>query len=265
MSWGTTEQIEHFYDSTKSNTYYGRIILNELIAQLVAIQAVDLEIDKIDSAVKSEQNKLDDRISALAEREATINELQAKITSYEQETRTLEDEIADKISHVRERQSKMMQVQTGREQTALLKEIEDAKKNAKENEEKMLSLMEDTEKLKIQSEEEQNLLKGEKKLVAEETENVRSNIEKIKKGKKTKDNERKKQAKKIKENTLRKYNTLRDRRNGLAVVNVISGVCQGCFMAIPPQRFNMLLRGDTMFDCPTCQRIMYYAPPIEGE
>ncbi len=237
--------------------------MNELIAQLAVIQAIDLEIDKIDSAVKLEQNRLDDRISALAEREATINELEAKITAFEQENRTLEDEVADKMSHIRERQAKMMQVQTGREQTALLKEIEDAKKNAKENEEKMISLMEDTEKLKIQSTEEQNLLKGEKKLVAEETENVRSNIEKIKKGKKAKDTERNKQAKKIKENILRKYNTLRERRNGLAVVNVVAGVCQGCFMAIPPQKFNMLLRGDTMFDCPTCQRIMYYAPPAE--
>lgn len=234
--------------------------MNEDIAQLVTLQAIDLEIDKIDSAVKSEQNRLDDRISALAVREATINELLEKITACEKENRTLEDEVADKMSHVRERQSKMMQVQTGREQTALLKEIEDAKKNAKENEEKMILLLEEMEKLRARSEEEQNLLKGEKKLVAEETENVRSNIEKINKGKKAKDSERSRQAKKIKENTLRKYNTLRERRNGLAVVNVVGGVCQGCFMAIPPQRFNMLLRGDMMFDCPTCQRIMYYAP-----
>lgn len=234
--------------------------MNEDIAQLVTLQAIDLEIDKIDSAVKSEQNRLDDRISALAVREATINELLEKITACEKENRTLEDEVADKMSHVRERQSKMMQVQTGREQTALLKEIEDAKKNAKENEEKMILLMEEMEKLRSRSEEEQNLLKGEKKLVAEETENVRSNIEKINKGKKAKDSERSRQAKKIKDNTLRKYNTLRERRNGLAVVNVVGGVCQGCYMAIPPQRFNMLLRGDMMFDCPTCQRIMYYAP-----
>ncbi len=237
--------------------------MNEDITQLVAIQAIDLEIDKIDSAVKAEQTRLDERISALAKRETTINDLQGKITAFEMENRTLEDEVADKMSHVRERQSKMMQVQTGREQTALLKEIEDAKKNVKENEEKMITLMEDTEKLKAQSEEEQNLLKGEKKLVAEETENVRGNIEKINKGKKAKVADRSRQAKKIKNNTLRKYNTLRDRRNGLAVVNVVSGVCQGCFMAIPPQKFNMLLRGDVMFDCPTCQRIMYYAPPVE--
>lgn len=239
--------------------------MNEHIAQLVALQAIDQEIDLIEGKIKSEQNGLDEQISALARREAVINELQEKISSCEKEVRTLEDEVAEKMNHVRERQSKMMQVQTGREQTALLKEIEDAKKNAKENEEKIISLMEEAEKLKEKAEEEKNLLKGEKQLVAEETEKVRTNIEKINKGKRSKDNERKRQAKQIKDNLLRKYDTLRERRNGLAVVNVVDGVCQGCYMAIPPQKFNMLLRGDLMFDCPTCQRIMYYTPPTEED
>ncbi len=237
--------------------------MNELITQLVALQAIDREVALIDTAIKSEQNGLDDRISALAERESVINELLEKITTSEKESRTLEDEVADKMNHVRERQSKMMQVQTGREQTALLKEIEDAKKSAKENEEKVVALMEEAETLKEKAGTEQNLLKGEKKIVAEETEKVRVNIESINKGKKTKDNHRKKQAALVKKNLLRKYDTLRERRNGTAVVNVVDGVCQGCFMSIPPQKYNMLLKGDQMFDCPTCQRIMYYCPPVE--
>jgi len=36
-------------------------------------------------------------------------------------------------------------------------------------------------------------------------------------------------------------------------------------MAIPPQQYNLLLRGDEHFDCPTCQRIMYYEPVEEVE
>lgn len=237
--------------------------MNDILTQLVDLQNLDLEIDQIDNAIKAEQSGLDERISALAKREALINELQEKITSQQQESRTLEAEMADKMDHVRERQSKMMQVQTGREQTALLKEIEDAKKDAKEKEERIVDLMESIEKLTAQMEEEKNLLKGEKELVAEETEKVRSNIESINKGKKEKDNYRNEQAKNLKTSLLRKYDTLRQRRNGLAVVNVLDGVCQGCFMAIPPQKFNMLLKGDQMFDCPTCQRLIYHKPVDE--
>lgn len=239
--------------------------MNEFLTQLVELQAIDLQIDQIDNAVKVEQNGLDERISALADRETLITSLEEQIASEQSESRTLEAEMADKMDHVRERQSKMMQVQTGREQTALLKEIEDAKKSAKENEEKIVVLMESTEKLTTQIEEEKNLLKGEKKLVAEETEKVRKNIESINKGKKSKDNARNKQAKEIKASVLNKYDTLRQRRNGLAVVNVLDGVCQGCFMSIPPQKYNVLLRGDQMFACPTCQRLMYHEAPVLEE
>ena len=239
--------------------------MNEILIQLVTLQTLDLEIDQIDDAIKAEQNGLDERMSALAKREALINELKEKISSQQKESRTLEDEMADKMDHVRERQSKMMQVQTGREQTALLKEIEDAKKSAKENEEKIMVLMESIEKLTAQMEEEKNLLKGEKQLVTEETDKVRANIEAINKSKKKKDAKRTDQAGKIKKSLLRKYDTLRQHRNGLAVINVVDGVCQGCFMAVPPQRFNMLLKGDEIFACPTCQRLNYYVPPILEE
>ncbi len=173
--------------------------------------------------------------------------------------------MADKMDHVRERQSKMMQVQTGREQTALLKEIEDAKKSAKENEEKIMVIMESIEMMTAQMEEEKNLLKGEKQLVTEETDKVRANIEAINKGKKKKDTMRATRPKKSKNHCLRKYDTLRQHRNGLAVINVVDGVCQGCFMALPPQRFNMLLKGDEIFACPTCQRLNYYIPPVAEE
>ncbi len=239
--------------------------MNEILTQLVDLQTIDLEIDKIDSSIKVEQDGLDKRIFALAEREKLINELQEKITSQQQESRTLEAEMSDKMAHVRERQSKMMQVQTGREQTALLKEIEDAKKSAKDNEDKIVAIMESIETLTAQIDEEKNMLKGEKKLVAEETEKVRSTIESINKGKKEKDKVRATQASAIKGSLLKKYDTLRTRRNGLAVINVVDGVCQGCYMALPPQKFNMLLKGDQIFDCPTCQRLIYYTPPVEEE
>ena len=125
--------------------------------------------------------------------------------------------------------------------------------------------MTEIEKLTGEVNAEKALLKGEKELVSEETEKVRDTIENINKGKKTKGSKRQKQVKEIQEGLLRKYDTLRERRKGLAVVNVVQGVCQGCFMNIPPQQFNQLLKGDKILDCPTCQRILYYQPEAETE
>jgi predicted nucleic acid-binding Zn-ribbon protein len=232
--------------------------LNELIEQLVALQEIDLVIDKIDGEIKQEQDGLDGRISSLVEREGRISEQEALIEELEKERRTLEDEMADKIAHVKERQSKMMQVQTSREQTALLKEIEDAKKNVKENEEKIVSIMEQVENLTTETTEEKNILKTEKSLVNEEKKKVKTVIDELSKGKKTKKNKRDKQAGAVNGSMIQKYEILRERRNGLAIVNVLDGVCQGCFMNLPPQKYNMLLRGDQVLECPSCQRLIYH-------
>ena len=232
--------------------------MNELTEKLVSLQEMDLKIDLIDNEIKQEQEELDKRISALAGRESLISTLEEDIDELEKERRTLEDEMTDKIGHVKERQSKMMLVQTSREQTALLKEIEDAKRNVKENEEKIVSIMEQVEKLSAEMTEEKNIFKADKSLVTEETEKVGTTIGKLNKGKKTKQNKRDKQANTVEKTRISKYDLLRDRRNGLAIVNVLDGVCQGCFMNLPPQQYNMLLRGDVLLECPSCQRLIYH-------
>lgn len=232
--------------------------MNELIEQLVSLQAMDLVIDKIDKEIKQEQDELDGRITTVAEREKRITDQEGQIEELEKERRTLEDEMTDKIGHVKERQSKMMQVQTSREQTALLKEIEDAKKNVKENEEKIVTIMEQVEKLTGETTEEKTVLKTEKALVDEEKEKVKKAIDGLNKGKKTKKNKRDKQAQAVNGTMIKKYELLRERRNGLAIVDVQDGVCQGCFMNLPPQKYNMLLRGDQILECPSCQRLMYH-------
>lgn len=232
--------------------------MNELTEKLVSLQEIDLKIDLIDNEIRQEQEELDKRISALAERESLISTLETKIEELEKERRTLEDEMTDKIANVKERQSKMMQVQTSREQTALLKEIEDAKRNVKENEEKIVAIMEQVEKLTTEVTEEKNILKGDKSIVSEETEKVGSTIDSLNRGKKTKQNKRDKQAQEVEKVKIRKYDLLRERRNGLAIVNVLDGVCQGCFMNLPPQQYNILLRGDQLLECPSCQRLIYH-------
>ena len=232
--------------------------MNELIEQLVALQEIDLVIDKIDGEIQQEQDELDARIAALTERQERIKEQEALIGELEKERRTLEDEMADKVAHVKERQSKMMQVQTSREQTALLKEIEDAKKNVKENEEKIVEIMERVEKLTGETSEEKNVLKTEKSQADSQKKKVKKIVDELNKGKKTKKNKRDKQAGAINGSMVQKYEILRERRNGLAIVNVVEGVCQGCFMNLPPQKYNMLLRGDQVLECPSCQRLIYH-------
>jgi len=53
------------------------------------------------------------------------------------------------------------------------------------------------------------------------------------------------------------------KRDGLAVVPINDSVCQGCYMALPPQQVNEVRKADKLNLCPTCQRILYYKEPEE--
>jgi predicted nucleic acid-binding Zn-ribbon protein len=237
--------------------------LNEEIKQLTELQVIDLEIAKLDAEITAEKEALAKRQKAFTDHQSTIEELQEKIAAADGQRREIEAELADELSRIKERQSKMMQVQTNREYQSLLKEIEDCKKNIKEKEEEVVRLMESSEaNAKIMAEQ-ASQTEEEEKTLADENKKVQKRAAEVE-GKKAKIvAKRESKAKDINAAALRKYDLLRTRRNGKAVVGVVNGICQGCFMSIPPQHFNDILKGDRILNCPTCQRILYYSPENE--
>jgi hypothetical protein len=64
---------------------------------------------------------------------------------------------------------------------------------------------------------------------------------------------------------ITRYELIFARRGGTAVVEVTGGICQGCYMNIPPQLWNEIIRSEKVNLCPSCQRILYYKPAMEQE
>jgi len=58
-------------------------------------------------------------------------------------------------------------------------------------------------------------------------------------------------------NILRRYEQIRDRRDGLAIVEARDGNCHGCFVALRPQQYNQCLKVETLESCPICNRFLY--------
>lgn len=239
--------------------------MNEEIKQLTELQVIDLEIAMFDAEISAEQEALIESEKAFDERQASIIELKEKIAAAEAQRREIEAGLSDEMSRIKERQSKMMQVQTNREYQSLLKEIEDGKKSTKEKEDEIVSIMETSEaNSKIMAEQE-TLTLDEKKALDEISGKAKKLAAKIEKKKAKFVAQRAALAKEINASVLRQYDMLRARRNGKAVVGVVKGVCQGCFMSIPPQHYNNILKGDRMLNCPTCQRILFHDPESTEE
>ena len=61
------------------------------------------------------------------------------------------------------------------------------------------------------------------------------------------------------------YERVRKGRRGIAVAEAVDGRCTACNMAMRLQFFQDLKRGDQILSCESCQRILYYNPPVPVE
>jgi uncharacterized protein len=232
--------------------------LNEEISKLIDLQGIDSEIDSFDQQIKAKEQEVVAREQSIADKEAEVSSLNIQMEELAQNQRNLKSELEDAQARIKDRQNKMMQVQTSREHQALLKEIEENKKLIKASEEKTLQIMEQLQELEKKSAELSNLCAGEKELLSEETDNAKKAVSKIATRKKSVLERREALAPEIVPGTLKRYDMLRLKRSGVAVVPTKNGICQGCFMTIPPQQNNEVRKGEKLNFCPTCQRILYH-------
>ncbi len=72
-------------------------------------------------------------------------------------------------------------------------------------------------------------------------------------------------SKQIEARLSKLYNTLKEKRRGVGVVNVRNETCQGCFLNIPPQMYNEVQKNNTLIQCPNCNRILYWEENGKGK
>jgi len=234
--------------------------LKENIRNLMALQSIDLQVRKLDEEMASGDAELLKRQARIGELQQDIEELRQRGEACDKRKRELESEIEDELARIKDRQAKMMNVQTNREYQSLLKEIEDGKETNKQREDETVLLMEEIESINKKVTELQNVCDSEEKLLEEERQNVQEQTKKLSEQKESVIKERDDMAKQVAANILKRYELLREKRNGLAIVGVTRGVCQGCNMNIPPQLFNNLLKEQELLTCPICNRMMFHKP-----
>ncbi|MDD3620480.1 MAG: C4-type zinc ribbon domain-containing protein [Desulfobulbaceae bacterium] len=239
--------------------------MNEEITKLIDLQAIDSEIDGFDQEIHAMEQEITALEQSIADKENKISLCREESEQLERQQRELKTGMEESFARIKDRQNKMMQVQTSREHQALLKEIEENKKMIKTQEDRILQLIEQVEQLGQDAAELEGLIAEEKELLLGKKEEVKKAVNKINSRKTVVMGKREALAPALQPNTLQRYTMLRERRNGTAVVPTRNGVCQGCFMTIPPQQENEVRKGEKLNFCPTCQRILYYLEEEEAE
>ncbi|MCS7149485.1 MAG: C4-type zinc ribbon domain-containing protein [Caldimicrobium sp.] len=232
--------------------------MQEDIMRLIELQRLDLEIIKLERAMADIPQSLQKAKKESEIKGERLSKIESQIEEKERQKRLFEEELQEEQKRLKQTQARLTQIRGSREYQVLLREIDEMKRIIKQKEEEILKMMEEIESLQRDKEKILEELSEVRKTLEEETnkfEDFKRTLEKEREGLLAR---RSNIAGKISQSILKKYQLIVQKKGGIGIAGVDNGICEGCFMAIPPQLYNELQKDNRYHECPHCKRLIYY-------
>ena len=230
----------------------------KFLAELQSLDGIIRRLEEEKNTVPLEISELRRKIDGIQEESV---KLESELEESRKERRKKEREVEEKIEVLDKYRSQKNQVKTNDAYSALLKEIQDVEGEKTELEESILIFMERGEELSGLLEKKKSILARSGEELSHLEEEDRKRIAELEKELSRCLEQRGSTALKVDASLLPLYERIRKAKDGLAFVLVKGGTCQGCFMELPPQMVNELMKGDKIVTCERCSRLLYW----EGE
>ncbi len=196
---------------------------------------------------------------------AVVTELGDALDALENERRELARELGQERENVVKAEERLPAIKTQKEYVAVLKEVDTAKKNVRDLEQRIAGKDDEINRLAQEKQEKDEELSAQEEKVSERKGDIDEQLRQIDTALSSREDERKALFDRLPRMLGKRYQMLVDRRAGLAVVEARDGACLGCNMQLPPQSFNELFRNDEVLTCPHCNRIIYLDPETPGQ
>ncbi len=231
--------------------------IQEEIHELIRLQEIDtklLEIHEKKTELEEEIQKVREPLSRMENERDDLNQ---KVEELSKEVRALEQNVPDQEERIRKSREKLPQITTQKEYFAVLKEIETMERDKENLEESLLKkmgtleeLQSERDRLTAQCREEEKTFQEKRDRMIEEHSHYDTETEKL-------NTEKENISREIDPQYLAHYQKVLNYKGSPAVVKIIDGNCQGCFMTLPPQLFNDVRKGGHIITCSYCNRILY--------
>jgi uncharacterized protein len=189
----------------------------------------------------------------------------AAVAANQRDRKRLEDDIKVQEQKISKLKDQMLQAKTNDQYRAFQHEIEYCENEIRKSEDRILDLMGASEPLEKNVKAAEAALAEEKKQVEGEKEHARKRTAEDEAFLNQVLEERRQVAASVDPKLLAQYERIRHRWKGVAIADATSGRCAACQIALRPQFFQDLKRGDKVQMCESCGRILYYNPPVNLE
>lgn len=226
-----------------------------------------IALQRLDTAAAAARKKLaeaperntafDARLDAAKQ---AVVEAKARLAANQDSRRTIEKEVAVHQGRLSKYRDQAMAVKTNQEYHAIQHEIAHAQGEIKKYEDQILERMVEADDLAATIKSAEAALAAEQKTIDADRKKLQAEDAELQKSFDALSAERATLVASIDKRVLSIYDTASMRRQGIAVAEAKDGICTICHVRLRPQMFNEVRRNDSIVQCDSCQRILYFVP-----
>ena len=235
--------------------------MNSELKTLIELQQVDSRLAELGSLIEA----IPSRIRAV---EAQLNaflrahdEHKQRLTTNQKDRRDLEGDVKVVQERISKHKDQLYQVKTNDQYRAMQKEIEGEELNIRQIEDRILEKMLEVETLQSQVQEAAATLDDQKARVASETKKQETLRHTAEEERSVLLARRSVLAEELSPAHRETYERVRRGRQGIAVAEVRDGFCTACNVRLRPQMYNEVRTGNSIVNCESCSRLLYYVEP----
>ena len=234
--------------------------MNPDLERLIALQRLDTTVHDAERRIAeapAREKALDARLEAARQ---TVADARTRLGANQTTRRSIEKDVAVVQSRLSKFRDQLMEVKTNREYQAMQKEIEVAQSEVRAMEETLLERMLEADDLTAVVKRTESELAAEQKAVDADRRQLQAEVTDLKRLVDRLGAERAELTRAIPPDLMATFDLVASRRNGIGVAQARDGICTICHVRLRPQVFNNIRRNDSIIQCDSCQRILYFAP-----
>jgi predicted nucleic acid-binding Zn-ribbon protein len=243
----------------------GESKLHTQIEILASLQNIDREIRENAGRKQNLLSEIESKDRQIEAKKREIETLTAAFTEKEKLRLEQDRVFQDEGRKTMDKRMRMNRIKNAKELLALQREIEQLKQHNGELEENLILMMEEIDAIKAQIQAKEAEMAAMQDEWQKKQEELKAQITGIDQAVSEAASRRQRVASQVAAELISRYELIFSRRGGTAVVEVTGGICQGCYMNIPPQLWNEIIKSEKLNLCPSCQRILYFKSSPEQQ
>ena len=229
--------------------------------RLIKLQQLESAIEEARRSIAAHPARLQDADTRLDTARRALEDARQKLKLNQDARRTLEKDAAVFQTRLSKFKDQLSEVKTNREYQAMQKEMEVAQGELRAAEDKVLDRMVEADGLTAEVKQRETAFASQQKAIEAEKNKLGVELTSTEQALSGATAARTELLAQTEPRLVALFEHVMRARKGVAVCAASDGHCTICHVRLRPQVFQEIRRNDSIIQCDSCQRILYYVPP----